>query len=269
MWPMNNREIEEWAKRLELLDTGDPTLELARKLQMFQPLMPPAGPFKATLRQQLFARPQPRWRQLPALRRRAATVLATLLLTVIVLFIWTALAPRDGAPAAELIEPDRPVEVAPIPAGVTVITENGTLQTPVAAVPDFTLTEARSGDAVSLGALAGRPILLKFWATWCIPCRTEFPLIEAAYQQHREEGFVVLAVDFDEPPERVIAYGEELGLTFPLLLDPGGRMQKELYNIYSYPTHLFIGRDGQIAITHVGPLNEGDLARYLAQILAS
>ena len=266
---MNNPDVEEWAERLEALETGDPTLELARKLQTFQPLIPPAGPFKAALRQQLFAMPQPWWRQLPARRRQTATVLATLLLSLVVLFIWTAQAPRDGAPApaAELIEPDRPVAAASIPAGVTVIDNHATRQTPATASADFTLTEARTGAAVSLNDFAGQPILLKFWATWCVPCRTEFPFIEAAYQSHKEDGFVVLAVDFDEPPERVSAYGDELGLTFPLLLDPGGRMQKALYNIYAYPTHLFIGRDGQIVITHVGPLQEADLARYLAQIL--
>lgn len=132
--------------------------------------------------------------------------------------------------------------------------------------PDFTLSDAVTGEEVSLYGLRGQPVLVNFWATWCGPCRLEMPAIEAAFQQHQADGFAVLAVDFDEPAPAVVAFGEELGLTFNLLLDPGGKVQ-DLYRIRAYPSSYFIAPDGAIAGVHLGVMTEGQLADNLALIL--
>lgn len=130
-----------------------------------------------------------------------------------------------------------------------------------ARAPDFTLVNLE-GEPVRLSDLRGEVVLLNFWATWCGPCLLEMPVIEARYQQG---GFQVLAVDFDEPAERVAAYLVDLGLSFPALLDPGGEIQR-LYQVRGYPTSFFIDREGIIQILHVGPLNAAQLDSNLAQL---
>ena len=92
------------------------------------------------------------------------------------------------------------------------------------------------------------------------------PFIEAAYQQHRGQGFTVLAVDFDEPQQTVFDYAKELGLNFNLLLDPGGEIQN-LYRIRAYPSSFFVNSDGTIAEIHMGVMTESQLAGNLELIL--
>ncbi len=78
-----------------------------------------------------------------------------------------------------------------------------------APAPDFTLKNIQGQD-VTLSSFAGQPVLINFWATWCVPCRVEMPAIEAVYQEHKGEGFVVLAVDADETLEEVTDFVENL-----------------------------------------------------------
>jgi peroxiredoxin len=130
--------------------------------------------------------------------------------------------------------------------------------------PDFLLTNTH-GEQVRLSELRGQPILINFWATWCAPCRIEMPAIQARYEAYEDRGLIVLGVDFDEPLEDVQAFGEQLGLSFDLLLDPGGEVQG-LYRVRGYPTSFFVGRDGIIQVQHIGVMTEGQLDDYLAQI---
>lgn len=130
--------------------------------------------------------------------------------------------------------------------------------------PDFLLTNTH-GEQVRLSELHGQPILINFWATWCAPCRIEMPAIQARYEAYEDRGLIVLGVDFDEPLEDVQDFGEQLGLSFDLLLDPGGEVQS-LYRVRGYPTSFFVGRDGIIQAQHIGVMTEGQLDDYLAQI---
>lgn len=130
--------------------------------------------------------------------------------------------------------------------------------------PDFSLINIQ-GELVKLSDFRGQPVLINFWATWCGPCRIEMPTIQDRFERHRDEGFVVLAVDFDEPQEDVATFGEELGLTFNLLLDPGGKIQN-LYRVLGYPTSYFVDSNGIIKVQHIGLMTEGQLDDYLSQI---
>jgi peroxiredoxin len=75
----------------------------------------------------------------------------------------------------------------------------------------------------------------------------------------------VVGVDFDEPEADVRAFRDELGLTFPLVLDPGARVQ-ELYRIVGYPTSVFIDEGGFVRIQHVGLMSPEQLDDYLSQM---
>lgn len=129
--------------------------------------------------------------------------------------------------------------------------------------PDFEL-ETLSGDSVRLSELRGKPVLINFWATWCGPCRLEMPMIQARYSANKDK-FTVLAVNFDEPVETVRPYVQELGLTFPVLLDPGGAVQ-QLYRVRGYPTSVLVDADGIVRIRHIGIMSEKQLDNYLSQL---
>jgi peroxiredoxin len=133
-----------------------------------------------------------------------------------------------------------------------------------AVAPDFSLLDTE-GEQISLSDFRGQPILINFWATWCGPCRLEMPAIQERFEKFKDDGFVVLAVDFDEPLSDVRAYGDELGLTFTLLLDPGAEVQK-LYRNRSYPSSFFVDADGVIQVQHIGVMTEGQIDENLAKI---
>ena len=133
-----------------------------------------------------------------------------------------------------------------------------------AQAPDFVLRDL-AGNDVRLSDYRGETVLLNFWATWCGPCRLEMPAIEGRYQAFKEDEFNVLAINFDESEDAVREFRDELGLSFPLLLDPGGNVQR-LYRIRGYPSTVFIDPQGVVSIVHIGLLTEGQLDNYLLEL---
>lgn len=174
----------------------------------------------------------------------AGGVITLLGLALAVLTLW-------GFPSAD-------TRVPPIAEGTTSAPLRG------AQAPDFELTGV-DGRSHRLSALIGQPVLINFWATWCEPCRLEMPAIQARYQRYADDGLQVLAVDFDEPKSDVAAFGDGLGLTFPLLLDPGGRVQT-LYQVRGYPTSYFVDRTGKVEVVQIGVMTEGVLDGNLRAI---
>ena len=130
--------------------------------------------------------------------------------------------------------------------------------------PEFSSITA-DGDPISLADYSGQIRLLNFWATWCGPCEIEMPYLQDRYTRWRDAGLVILAVNFDESAEVVAAYGRDLNLDFPLILDPGGEIQQS-YLVRGYPTSYLVDRDGAIIDVHVGLLTEQTLDRWLASV---
>lgn len=275
MWPTKkNQDVDEWARRLEAGEEGDPTLELAAMLSKHQPEIPPAGEFKAELWLELMAQNQRRsYSWLGSLNGYAGSIAAVGLLAVVVLATWLSISrfsretPGQETRASEIGA--LPTQVAAIENRPLVVESPSIRENDLSSgeyAPDFTLVDAKSGRHIRLSQFKGQPVLLNFWATWCVPCRAEMPHIEKAYREQGPQGLVVLAVNFDESQKDVLAYGQELGLSFPLLLDPSGKMQQKEYDIYQYPTTLFIAPDGTIRVTYMGPLTEKMLADNLGKI---
>ena len=129
--------------------------------------------------------------------------------------------------------------------------------------PDFEL-DTLTGERIRVSDLRGKPVLINFWATWCIPCRTEMPFIQARYTRASGE-LAVLAVNYDEPAADVQQFTDELGMTFDVLLDPGAKVQ-ELYRVHGYPTTYILDSDGVIQIQHIGAMSDDQLGRYLEEV---
>ncbi len=119
---------------------------------------------------------------------------------------------------------------------------------------DFRLSDL-NGDTVRLSDFRGNVVLLNFWATWCYPCRTEMPSMNAVYQDYRGKEFVVLAIASDAQGKEVVSpFVEEYDLTFPVLLDPQDVVGRRL-QISGIPTTYLLDKHGRIAGVESGAQN--------------
>lgn len=117
--------------------------------------------------------------------------------------------------------------------------------------PDFSLRDL-DGNVRRLASFRGRVVLLSFWATWCPPCRTEMPLIEALYQAFKGHDFEVVAVASDvQGAEVVQPFVTQLHLSFTTLLDTTGQVTR-LYGVTSLPTTYLLDREGRLVTVAVG-----------------
>jgi peroxiredoxin len=114
---------------------------------------------------------------------------------------------------------------------------------PVAA-PDFALRSLAQGNQ-RLSEYRGEVVVLAFWASWCGECREELRGLDAFYEQHREDGLVMLGINVDRDGVRATQFARSLGLDFPVLLDDEGAVS-QLYTVEHMPRTVVIDRDGVI-----------------------
>lgn len=128
---------------------------------------------------------------------------------------------------------------------------------------NFTLPDL-DNNAITLNDLQGHPVILNFWATWCAPCRIEMPEFQTVYENHPDGNIAIVAVNLDEPADRVTKFfRDDLGLTFTALLDDGGVIADQ-YGVFTYPTTYFINAEGVVTAVHRGSLTEKYIEDYLA-----
>ncbi|MFC2023018.1 TlpA family protein disulfide reductase [Chloroflexota bacterium] len=111
--------------------------------------------------------------------------------------------------------------------------------------PTFTLQDT-NGNTVSLKELRGSPVMINFWATWCVPCGEEMPYLQEIYDIWTSRGLVFLSVDTGEGADKVRDYLTERSLTFPVLLDSDQEVALKQYGLMYLPTTVLVDRDGVI-----------------------
>ncbi len=109
--------------------------------------------------------------------------------------------------------------------------------------PDF-VAVSPEGQIVHLSDFRGQPVWLNFWGSWCPPCRSEMPDVQAAYEQLQPEGLRLLAVSLGDKPSEALNFAKLNGVTFDILLDPDRTLTSPTYPIYNFPTHIFIDKNG-------------------------
>jgi peroxiredoxin len=119
-----------------------------------------------------------------------------------------------------------------------------------AAAPNFELKDP-AGKPLSLKDFRGKVVFLNFWATWCPPCIEEMPAMEKLHQELEKDGLVMLAVNFQEGPERVKEFFTQHNLTFTPLLDRDGKVTEQ-YQAWGLPVSVVINKRGQIAARATG-----------------
>ena len=109
---------------------------------------------------------------------------------------------------------------------------------------DFEL-EDLNGNKVSLSDYKGKKVYLNFWATWCPPCKAEMPDMEKLYQETKDTGLIMLAVNVGEDKKTVQDFITSSGYNFPVLLDVAGEVS-QLYQVTKIPTSYFIDTEGYL-----------------------
>lgn len=131
------------------------------------------------------------------------------------------------------------------------------------------LENGRVGSERKLSALRGKPIVLNFWATWCGPCKTEFPVLDEAFRKYRTTNDLqVIAVNVLDtaPPETIQQFLADTGVIFPVWLDANDNANR-LYAIQALPTTVFIDRNGVIQQIRIGgPLTREYVEQQLNKI---
>ena len=121
--------------------------------------------------------------------------------------------------------------------------------------PEISLPPLEGGEERSLADYRGQVVVLNYWASWCEPCRDESPLLERWHQRISSRNATVLGVDVLDVTSDALAFIDEYGLTYPHLRDKDGSTQEE-FGVVAYPETFVIDRDGRIAATRRGPVDE-------------
>jgi peroxiredoxin len=137
-----------------------------------------------------------------------------------------------------------------------------------APAPDFTLKTLDGGE-VTLSKYRGHPVLINFWASWCVPCRVETPELVRVYTTYQTEGLVVLGVNWTSQDSlvEVEAFVQEFKMTYPVLLDETGKVSEDLYRLRGLPLSVFVNRAGLITRLNLGAMTGAQIDEYVGEIL--
>lgn len=140
-----------------------------------------------------------------------------------------------------------------------------------APAPDFTLPDLFDEETTYiLSAYRDRPVILNFWASWCVPCRREMPALQGAADRYGEEGLQVLGIDqaYTDSLGDARLFVRELGLTFPSARDDDGHVSTRLYGVMGLPTSVFITPSGDVAHIQIGEMSAEQVETFTQRLLA-
>ncbi|HEV2700112.1 MAG TPA: TlpA disulfide reductase family protein [Steroidobacteraceae bacterium] len=129
--------------------------------------------------------------------------------------------------------------------------------------PAFTLP-ARGGSTINLSQFKGQVVMINFWASWCVPCRKEMPLLETIYKKYKPLGFTLIGVNVEPDQKDAEKFLSQTPVSFPVLFDAKSQVSG-LYNVQVMPTTVFIDRKGNVRLVHQS-YQDGAENLYMDQI---
>lgn len=137
------------------------------------------------------------------------------------------------------------------------------------AAPDFALPRLDAPGSLRLSGLRGKVVLLNFWASWCVPCSQEAPVLARAWQRWRDRGVIFVGLDAQDFRSDARSFMHRFGITYPTVHDGPGKTV-DRYGVGGFPETWFVGRDGRLVVEHIdGPLTLSRVDRDLAVALRS
>lgn len=145
------------------------------------------------------------------------------------------------------------------------------------AAPEFALpvmpatddgTDDAPRDTLRLSELRGKVVVLNFWASWCLACREEHPVLVRGAKRYEERGVVFRGVLFQDSPSNARRWLREMGAAYPTLLDPDTRMAID-YGVYGVPETFFLDGEGRVAHKHIGPVTDSLMTANIEALLDS
>jgi cytochrome c biogenesis protein CcmG/thiol:disulfide interchange protein DsbE len=130
--------------------------------------------------------------------------------------------------------------------------------------PPFALKAVGGGETVDLESLRGKPVIVNFWATWCVPCYEEHPTLVANARSLPDVQFV--GVVFNDTEEKINRFLAERGSAYPTLIDANGKTAIA-YGVGGVPETFFINPAGKIVAKFEGPLSTEALQENLAKAM--
>jgi cytochrome c biogenesis protein CcmG, thiol:disulfide interchange protein DsbE len=122
------------------------------------------------------------------------------------------------------------------------------------------------GAALDLASYRGHPVVLNFWASWCTPCRDEFPLFEQRLEAlGPRDGLVVIGVLYEDQADLASRFLDDFGASWPTVLDPDGSIAAE-YRVVAPPQTYFIDSDGIVRGMQIGQVRPEDFDTQYAKI---
>lgn len=144
------------------------------------------------------------------------------------------------------------------------------------APPDFEL-KTFERETIRLADLHGKAVIVNFWASWCIPCRDEAPILQSTWLKYKDQGLVLIGVDYVDTDSEAKKFMQEFGITYPNGPDIGTRIS-QAYRITGVPESYFITREGKLLDgkdatgraygNWIGPLSQAAMDERVRKILA-
>lgn len=143
---------------------------------------------------------------------------------------------------------------------------------PDGVAPDFEVQffngyEWEDRPTASLSDFKGQPVVLNFWASWCVECRIEAELLENTWREYRDDGVIFLGVAYVDVEPKSIEYLQEYDITYPNAPDLRSSVSDK-YDITGVPETFFIDQEGNVIHIQLGPVNETMLTGLIDQMLA-
>ncbi len=132
--------------------------------------------------------------------------------------------------------------------------------------PDLAL-ENIGGKTEALADYRNDVVLVNNWATWCPPCKAEMPNLEAYYEDHASEGFMIIAIEAGDAKDTVSQFVQTYNLKFQVWLDPDSAALKAFGN-GNLPNSYVIDREGTVRYAWTGEVNRATLEKYVTPLLA-
>lgn len=143
------------------------------------------------------------------------------------------------------------------------------IASPGTAAPDFDLPRLRGPGRVTLAALKGQPVIVNFWASYCFPCRKEFPLFGDAQAKYRKDGLQIVGITFKDLTDDARAFAQQHHATWDLAIGGEGDPVGRAYGVRALPQTFFIDRNGVIVARYFGAPSGDRFDAEIRKIIAS